>query len=176
MRPQKPWEHDWTPEQDATIKAMKAEGKTWAEIGAAVGHSKSTVQGRYKQLQNADAGDAAAVKKDEGGEKKDDKAKKDGGDDKKDKHADKPAKGDKKAPTKAESTHGSTVRFGMNEWLTLQEDDTFSFGELQCLSEIVMRDEGQRWLRIASAFADKTGRRVHYETVRTKFAEMTGKK
>lgn len=74
-----------------------------------------------------------------------------------------------KAPSKAGSRQAA---FTMQEWQTLQEDDLFSFGELQCLSELMMRDERHRWVRIASAFYDKTGRRVHPEDIREKFAEM----
>ena len=60
----------------------------------------------------------------------------------------------------------------MGEWMTLQEDDLFSFGELQCLSELIMRDEAQRWFRISGAFFDKTGRRVHSEDIREKFEQI----
>lgn len=35
-----------------------------------------------------------------------------------------------------------------------------------------MRDQSQTWLRIASAFFDRTGRRVHPEEIREKFEEM----
>jgi DUF1680 family protein len=52
------------------------------------------------------------------------------------------------------------------------EDDIFSFGELQCLSELITQDGRQRWLRIASRFADRTGRRVHPEDIREKFAAL----
>ena len=78
----------------------------------------------------------------------------------------------KKAPSAAGSTRSGQARFTMNEWQTLQEDSLFSFGELQCLSELIMRDQSQTWLRIAAAFYDKTGRRVHPEDIREKFESM----
>ncbi|KAK5754168.1 hypothetical protein LTS12_015694 [Elasticomyces elasticus] len=77
-----------------------------------------------------------------------------------------------KAPSKVGSAGGGEARFTMNEWLTLQEDSLFSFGELQCLSELIMRDQNQTWLRIAATFYDKTGRRVHPDDIREKFEEM----
>lgn len=64
------------------------------------------------------------------------------------------------------------ARFTMNEWLQLQEDDMFSFGELQALSDLIMKDQSQTWLRVAAAFFDLTGRRVHPEDIREKFMEM----
>ena len=77
-----------------------------------------------------------------------------------------------KAPSAAGSNRSGQARFTMNEWQTLQEDSLFSFGELQCLSELIMRDQSQTWLRIAAAFYDKTGRRVHPEDIREKFESM----
>lgn len=56
--------------------------------------------------------------------------------------------------------------------MTLQEDELFSFGELQCLSELIARDRDYTWDRVASAFADRTGRRVHEDDIRDKFAEL----
>ena len=157
---------------------MKTAGKTWNEIGQELGRSKRQVQDRHKELNKDGGGDAgAAAKKDEGGKKNDGGGKKGGdnkGDKKENKKEDKKQAAEKKVPSnKAPSNAGSgQARFTMNEWMTLQEDDLFSFGELQCLSEIMMRDGRHRWMRIASAFWDKTGRRVHPEDIREKFAEM----
>jgi hypothetical protein len=83
---------------------------------------------------------------------------------------------EKPASAKAGSTRSTRsngeARFTMDEWLSLQEDDVFSFGELQCLSEIIMKDQRLTWLRIAAAFYNKTGRRVHPDDIREKFEEM----
>nr|WCL15699.1 MYB transcription factor 20 [Cladosporium cladosporioides] len=84
------------------------------------------------------------------------------------KSSDKPA-------TKQPSNNGNAkneARFTMNDWLTLQEDDIFSFGELQCLSELIARDMNQGWQRVAAKFFDLTGRRVHPDDVREKFESM----
>jgi len=89
--------------------------------------------------------------------------------------ANKPAhKPPSKAPSKAGSKAGSEARFTMGEWMTLREDDLFSFGELQLLSELLNRDETIRWDRIASQFYDKTGRRVHKDDIREKFEGIGG--
>ncbi|OTA24036.1 hypothetical protein BTJ68_13269 [Hortaea werneckii EXF-2000] len=69
---------------------------------------------------------------------------------------------------------GDETRFTLTEWLTLQSDNLFTISELQFLSEIIMRDQNQTWLRIASVFYDKTGRKVHPEDIREKFERMAG--
>lgn len=191
--PQKGADEPFTPEEDEKIKEMKAEQKSWKEIVDVVGRNQGVLKKHWKEIDPSKGGEGdAPAKQDEGGKKnegskkggKGDKAKggedndkqadkKSGKKDKKDK-ADKEA-AEKKAPSnKAPSNIGSNgqARFTMNEWMTLQEDDIFSFGELQCLSELMMRDERQRWTRIASAFFDKTGRRIHPEDIREKFIEM----
>lgn len=79
-------------------------------------------------------------------------------------------------PTAKQSSNNSNAtneaRFTMNDWLTLQEDDVFSFGELQCLSELIAKDMNQGWQRVAAKFFDLTGRRVHPDDVREKFESM----
>ncbi|RMX81453.1 hypothetical protein D0867_02633 [Hortaea werneckii] len=69
---------------------------------------------------------------------------------------------------------GDETRFTLSEWLTLQSDSLFTLSELQFLSELIMRDQNQTWLRIASLFYDKTGRKVHPEDIREKFERMAG--
>ncbi|KAF2484321.1 hypothetical protein BDY17DRAFT_295406 [Neohortaea acidophila] len=170
---------------------MKAENKTWAQIIEVLGRNKGVLQSRFKQIQKNDGeGDAGAAKKDEGQKESNPKGDK-GGEGKQGKQKKKEKSEEKKeapkppskapshkppvkAPSKAPSNKAGNgeARFTMGEWMTLQEDDLFSFGELQCLSELIMRDEQLRWLRIASAFGDKTGRRVHPEDIREKFEEM----
>ncbi|RMX82381.1 hypothetical protein D0869_06105 [Hortaea werneckii] len=66
------------------------------------------------------------------------------------------------------------TRFTLSEWLTLQSDSLFTISELQFLSELIMRDQNQTWLRIASLFYDRTGRKVHPEDIREKFERMAG--
>ncbi|KAF2722802.1 hypothetical protein K431DRAFT_39330 [Polychaeton citri CBS 116435] len=60
----------------------------------------------------------------------------------------------------------------LDGFLTLHEDATFSFGELQLLAQLIARDRSQTWLRIASAFFDKTGRKVHPHDIRDKFFQL----
>ncbi|RMZ04296.1 hypothetical protein D0864_02768 [Hortaea werneckii] len=77
-------------------------------------------------------------------------------------------------PTTHAADAGDETRFTLSEWLTLQSDSLFTLSELQFLSEIIMRDQNQTWLRIASVFYDKTGRKVHPEDIREKFERMAG--
>lgn len=168
---------------------MKADSRPWKEIVAEIGRGQHDCKNRAKELgivhgQPQKKEEAAAENGGAAGDKKNgkkDDAKPEKKDKKADKKADIPSNGDKKsiptasskAPSKAASQAGSgQARFTMGEWMTLQEDDLFSFGELQCLSELIMRDENQRWLRIASLFADKTGRKVHADDIREKFVEI----
>ena len=180
----------FTVEEDERLKKMKAEGKTWREIATEMHRPQGQLKNRNKEI-NPDGDGGEGYR----GGKKDGNGKRGGGDNennnnhaqnkeesKKDKKAakeDQPEKEKKekpsnKAPSKAPSKAVSNgeARFTMKEWITLQEDDMFSFGELQCLSELLMRDENQRWLRIASRFFDLTGRRVHPQDIKEKFAEI----
>jgi hypothetical protein len=215
----------WTEEQDKTIIAMKAENKTWAMIGQAVGgRSKAEVSARFKEINPNKGNNDDAAKKDDGGgggnqgekpkenkggneqansqgqgkknkgnnqnnnqkgnnqnnnqqknankqnnnnNKKDDKNKNQNAN--QNKPTSKPAS---KQPSNSKPTNNGEARFTMNDWLTLQEDDIFSFGELQCLSELIAKDLNQGWQRVAAKFFDLTGRRVHPDDVREKFESM----
>ncbi|TKA62958.1 hypothetical protein B0A55_10650, partial [Friedmanniomyces simplex] len=187
---------DWTAEEDAELKKLMGEGKTPKQIGQEMKRFQGQIKKRWNEI---GGGDNVVVvvqtdekKKDEVVDaqkpmtKKEKKAAKKAQDEKdaaaaekkqpepekeRAKETSKPAAA-AKAPSKAGSAHGGEARFTMNEWLTLQEDSLFSFGELQCLSELIMRDQNQTWLRIAAAFYDKTGRRVHPDDIREKFEEM----
>ncbi|KAK6395430.1 hypothetical protein LTR65_000901 [Meristemomyces frigidus] len=217
----------WTAEEDARLKALKAENKSWKEIIEEMGRPKHELVARFKEIKDTDAGeeqkDGAGKKGGEGGKKDKNKggggANDDGGGTKNDgegkgkknkkgdkqqqqtaeekkaaglkiaaekkkekEEAEKKAAADDKKKTSQRSSGGKAAsaagsgkgeaRFTMGEWMTLQEDSLFSFGELQCLSELIMRDQNQTWLRIAAAFYDKTGRRVHPDDIREKFEEM----
>jgi hypothetical protein len=189
---QKDADAPFTTEDDETLKRMKAENKTWAQIIEVLGRSKHVLQARYKEIKDDAGGDNTKLDEKKDSNKKDTN---NGGVDKKDnatnnkkenKKADKADKKPEAAPAKPASAKAPSAkapsvarsdgqaRFTMQEWMTLQEDDVFSFGELQCLSELMLRDERQRWMRVASAFYDRTGRRVHPEDVREKFEEMGG--
>lgn len=124
----------------------------------------------------AELGDAG---KDESGGKEKGKNKSGGNDDKKegkekDKEKDKEKAKIKEAekPASIAPTPRSEVRFTMEEWRMLQEDEFFTFGELQLISEIIMKHPGRSWLSVASRFHDKTGRRVHPDDIRDKFDQM----
>ena len=214
----------WTAEQDKTLKTMKEDGKSWAQIVQEVGRPKHQCQARWKEINPAQGKKEDAGKKDNGGggskqgeQVKENKGGKGQGQGKKEKkgggnkqnnneniqqnknnnqqknndqnnskkdNKDKCQKGDQnKNNDKHSAKHSSKqpanntnttveARFTMNDWLTLQEDDIFSFGELQCLSELIAKDVNQGWHRVAARFFDLTGRRVHPDDVREKFESM----
>lgn len=193
----------WTPEEDAKLKALKGEGKTWRQIGEEMGRGKAALQVRWKEIGGAggnaggnDQGkknDGAAKsgseqgKKDEaakGGEGKKQEGKQEvegkqgkknkvgkGGGDNQGVEEKKEQSVAKNESLKAADAHQET-RFTMGDWLVLQEDDLFSFGELQCLSELIAKDCDQSWQRISANFFNLTGRRIHPNDVREKFESM----
>lgn len=57
---------------------------------------------------------------------------------------------------------------------SLTEDDLFSFGELQALSELIGKDMQRMWQRVSAAFFDMTGRRIAAEDIRDKFEGLGG--
>jgi hypothetical protein len=213
----------WTPDEDEKLKAMKDDGKTWAQISVEMGRHKGQLTVRWKEIKAAGSndqgkmpgdgkgGDGDKGQKDKekqggGGQGKQGKKGKKGGDNqqnhqqnnkknenKKDNNKstqDKKEAENKPASKKEEATPASKpssnkpaskagsnnanneTRFTMTDWLTLQEDDMFSFGELQCLSELIGKDLGQSWQRVAAKFFDLTGRRIHPDDVRDKFERM----
>ncbi|KAK3625872.1 hypothetical protein LTR56_020185 [Elasticomyces elasticus] len=191
----------FTDDEDAELKALVAKPDyKWKDIAKEMKRGQQTLKDRWKEIGDASDPDdrSGEEKKDD---KKDEKKDGGGGEtkqmSKKERQAAKKAEKEKaeaggggeekkqqnegkkdksktaaKAPSKVGSAGGGEARFTMNEWLTLQEDSLFSFGELQCLSELIMRDQSQTWLRIAATFYDKTGRRVHPDDIREKFEEM----
>jgi hypothetical protein len=84
----------------------------------------------------------------------------------------KPASAKPASISNSANAAANETRFTMTDWLTLQEDDMFSFGELQCLSELIGKDLSQSWQRVAAKFFDLTGRRIHPDDVRDKFERM----
>jgi hypothetical protein len=209
----------WTEEQDKTIIAMKAEGKTWAQIGQEVGgRTKAEVSARFKEINPDNGKTEDAGKKENGGggggggggrgqenkggnNNNQGQGKKNKGNNqnsnqnnnnqqnkqsnnnknqnnqqnknkKDDKNKNQNANSNQKKSTSKPANTTNEARFTMSDWLTLQEDDIFSFGELQCLSELIAKDMNQGWQRVAAKFFDLTGRRVHPDDVREKFESM----
>ena len=56
---------------------------------------------------------------------------------------------------------------------SLTEDDLFSFGELQALSELIGKDMQGMWQRVSAAFFGMTGRRIAAEDIRDKFEGLS---
>ncbi|EME49068.1 hypothetical protein DOTSEDRAFT_76495 [Dothistroma septosporum NZE10] len=180
---------DFTAEDDAKIKELLDAGKQYNEIAKALGRKigkdfKDHVEQIKKQ---GDGQDAAADKKENQGGKKNKKKDKGGGDvnkkaektgkeqenkvkSKEDKHA--AEHSTRAGSVVSRRSHRSEAKFTMREWMTLQEDELFNFGELQLLTELINKNPDRSWLTIASLFMDKTGRRVHPDDIRDKFDEM----
>ncbi|KAL9090373.1 MAG: hypothetical protein Q9159_002000 [Coniocarpon cinnabarinum] len=165
----KPPDSGFTPEQDAQLKQLKDEKKSWKVIATIMGIEKGKLQGRFRDLmQAAHGGDA---KKDEG---KKDEGKKDAptteekaaearNDAKPEEKTEGKGKGKKnKGPAAAEvkpNDSDASVR-------VLEPDDLFDFEDLQVLVQLCSGDEDEKWERVASRFFDRTGRRVYWGDIR----------
>ena len=53
----------------------------------------------------------------------------------------------------------------------VEPDDLFDADDLAALVKILKEDEGEKWLRVASRYHDRTGQRVHPDDVRKKFEQ-----
>ncbi|CAK1356333.1 hypothetical protein CB0940_00048 [Cercospora beticola] len=173
----------FTEAEDSELRDQMQAGSTWKIVAKALKKPQEACKKRWDEI----GGDAAKEepKKDEppkqekttnAAEKKDNAKK----EHTKQETAKKPASVVKKASSRAGSVAGSvrstrsSVKFSIREWRALQEDDFFSFDELQLLCQLIGKHGEASWLGIASAFHDKTGRRVHPDDIREKF-EAIGK-
>ena len=182
----------FTEEQDEELKACMAAGTNWKLTAKAVHKSQAACKKRWEEI-GGDAAKADEPKKEEPKKeaskkeepKKEESKKEQAGSTKaksvaksetKKEEVKKPAS--VKAPSKAASVAGSvrstrsSVKFSIREWRTLQEDEFFTFEELQVLCQLIGKNGDGSWLRIASAFHDRTGRRVHPEDIREKFEAL----
>jgi hypothetical protein len=143
----------FTPEEDGQLKKLMADGKTIKECAKTLKKPQNIIEKRWAEI---------------GGDEKSNKTKSDSG--KKEEKANEEAKkaSSKKSVSKAGSIR-SEVKFTLNEWMTLQEDDLFTFQELKLIATIMAKNPQHSWLGVASLFYDETGRRVHPEDMRDKF-------
>ncbi|KAG9682288.1 hypothetical protein KCU95_g14402, partial [Aureobasidium melanogenum] len=72
----------------------------------------------------------------------------------------------------ASVTPSSRTAYTIKTMPSLAEDDLFSFGELQALSELIGKDMEGMWHRVSAAFFGMTGRRIAAEDIREKFADL----
>ncbi|KAK4560365.1 hypothetical protein LTR86_005561 [Recurvomyces mirabilis] len=177
-----PQNREWTAEEDAKLRELWAANTPLKQIAKELKRPQKQCEERYNDISSGGGDDKANddKKAEDDGQPKLTKAQKKAA--RKAAEEAEAAKGKdetkrevRKASSKAQSVRSNgEARFTMGEWLTLQEDDLFSFGELQCLSEIIMKDQKQTWVRIAAKFYDRTGRRVHPDDIREKFEGMAG--
>ncbi|KAH0371029.1 hypothetical protein KCU65_g2096, partial [Aureobasidium melanogenum] len=74
--------------------------------------------------------------------------------------------------TAASIAGSSRTAYTIKTMPSLAEDDLFSFGELQALSELIGKDMEGMWHRVSAAFFGMTGRRIAAEDIREKFAGL----
>lgn len=172
---------DFTEDDDKLLKQLWAKGTSWKQLKKQLpGKSKDLIEVRWKEI----GGDDTSKEQSKPMERKPEERKPEESKSEEPKPKEKKRDEAKREPSvkaasvKAPSvvskarSHRSEARFTMSEWMTLSEDELFTFQELQLLSRIIMRDPSQSWLRVASNFHDKTGRRIHPDDIREKFEAM----
>lgn len=139
------------------------------------GHGKAGEGGGHKE---EDGGNGLGGREGEGSKEKQGDGKNGGGGSAVDEGSFKKEKGNKEKKdanvkkNKVERHDGAEPAFTLPQWRDLAQDDLFSLEELQILWNLVKKDKEKEWLRIASGFYDKTGRRVHGDDIRERFAEL----
>lgn len=174
----------FTAEQDAKLKEMKAENKTWKQIADALCVKPNEIfklKARFKELQSAGANGGEAKTEDKKEEKK--PAEENKKEEKKQAEENKPTNdGGKKGKKNNQGNNANNANVNVNKRaettpnndkpqvvrVMLEPDDLFDLEDLYLLAKIVKLDDEQRWGRIASRFLDKTGRVVHKDDIRVR--------
>ncbi|KAM3418743.1 hypothetical protein BST61_g4717 [Cercospora zeina] len=171
----------FTDDEDKELRELMQADANWKTVARALKKPQDACKKRWEEI-GGDAAKAEPRKEDppkqEDSTGKDAKKENTQTEDTKLENNKKPAsvKQASKAASVAESVRstGSSIKFTMSEWRRLQEDDFFSLDELQLLCQLIGKKGQASWLGIASAFHDKTGRRVHPDDIKEKF-EAIGK-
>ncbi|KAI9655369.1 MAG: hypothetical protein M1821_005516 [Bathelium mastoideum] len=169
----------FSPEQDAKLVEMKADGKsTWRQIAAELKKPQSDIKQRFKELKANDGGGGGGVangdQSQSGGDANGSKGDGGGGDvkDKNQGKKEQDAKGQKDNTANGGGVQGEEdiePAFTLPQWKELAGDDMFDVEELDMLAKLVRKDKDRQWLRIASGFYDRTGRRVHERDIEERF-------
>ena len=176
-------ESDFTPEQDAKLLEMKANGKsTWKEIATELSRAPSDLKKRFKELKangNAGTGDAGGDNGGPGGgngeTKEGEDANRNEGQEGSKNKKNKGWKGrndNKQAYGDGSGEIDISPTFTLPQLKELTADDMFGVEELEILSWLVKKEKENGWFRIASGFYDRTGRRVHERDIQERFGEM----
>lgn len=149
-------------QDDVLLKLKLEESRSWKEIGIALGKPHWVIKNRFKEIKPAE--EVAVPPKDGGVSKANMSKPKDKGKDK----GNKGWKGKQQDPRPVEEVEEVEeepavveVAQESGDLVELVEDDIFSADELILLSRLLHRDQRDIWPRIASAFFDKTGRKIH---------------
>lgn len=190
---------DWTAEQDATIRKLKAENKSWKDIAIEVGASKKDVQNRFKELQKSqeDGKKGDEKKKDNSPaeysglgalfdseaapfgekEKKDKKDNRSSPEPEKKKKKDSQAqkkeeKSDKSSPTKTVPGGAGTAKQEMTAVdKAPKPDDIWTKDDCAVLGMLKERYENHKWQHMQAGFFNWTGRMVNASIIEEKFKD-----
>ncbi|KAL8823029.1 MAG: hypothetical protein Q9191_006248 [Dirinaria sp. TL-2023a] len=165
----------WTQADDETLMKMKADRKTWAQIGEAIkGRGKNELRERYKELLEKQGGDAKAADaaksmasnaegKETGkkGKGKEGKGVGKAGDEGKGKHKVIDGPPDNGRPK---------IYFDEKDGLGIEDVRplALSIMLMKTLFALSEQYQARKWAYVSSKFFDKTGKRVDPETLRKK--------
>ncbi|KAF1356734.1 hypothetical protein BDV97DRAFT_418065 [Delphinella strobiligena] len=147
----------FTPEQDAQLLLLKLQNKTWRDISQQMGKPAGVLRHRFREIKPSRFDTAAAVSK-----RRHDKGKYEGKHDNERRKKERKQEHERRQSSTAASAYApasvtSSATLGVFQ---LEEDEDFSYGELQALFEILDADMSMVWDRVASTFYNNSGRRV----------------
>lgn len=154
----------FTPEQDAQLLLLKLQNKTWRDISQQMGKPAELLRHRFREIKPS-AFDATTENK-----RRHDKDKHEG---KKDyerlwKERKQEYQRKQSSPSATAYPPASVISSATLGVFQLEEDENFSYGEIQALVEILDADMSMVWDRVASNFYSISGRRVLPSVIKEK--------
>ncbi|KAL1306701.1 hypothetical protein AAFC00_005371 [Neodothiora populina] len=157
----------FTPEEDAELIKLKSENKSWKTIAKQMQLPQGLLKARFKQLEAAAAAadkSTSAVKSEEKRTSKRSSSRHHHTS----RESNEPTKPGTKPNSVAPSKKSSRppppppppASTAFSSIFELKEDESFSFSDLQLLVDLLEADARRVWDRVASAFFDRTGRRI----------------
>ncbi|KAL8793254.1 MAG: hypothetical protein Q9195_004191 [Heterodermia aff. obscurata] len=168
----------FTPADDEAILRLKAENKSWAQIGEVVkGKEKNELRDRYKELMAKNGGSTAQAatsptSESSNGMAIDGGGARSGGGKKEKGQA---GKGKAKGEAVGVKEQGMRMEAGEGRLLSqrpviyMDENDELSIDELRYAYDQYAKYEDQKWTQMASKIFDKTGKRIDPEVLKSKF-------
>lgn len=154
----------FTPEQDAQLLLLKLQNKTWRDISQQMGKPAELLRHRFREVKPSGF-DATTENK-----RRHDKDKHEG---KKDyerlwKERKQEYQRKQSSPPATAYPPASVISSATLGVFQLEEDENFSYGEIQALVEILDADMSMVWDRVASNFYSISGRRVLPSVIKEK--------